>query len=204
MTSKQRNFFFADLWPKACRRQGWTGAVEMEVKRRFVVLQATTALHREAPCKGQPTERMSLCNQAQLTAVFDAVKLLIDPNSLKKARAAANPAEAADADECRRLVWKIREAAKRDEVTLNDAYIQKIAAYDCRAAQVTVWTDLPAESLRRVLIHVNKRANEKDPDVQPRGPRQPKAAVEETTDYQMKPFKLFTPRSQAETVDTPY
>ena len=41
MTAKQRSFFFADLWPQACRAQGWTGAVGCEVKRREVIRQAT-------------------------------------------------------------------------------------------------------------------------------------------------------------------
>ena len=192
MTPKQRNFFFADLWPKACRAQGWTGSVECEIKRRFVTLQATTKLHAEVPRMRPPTDRMSKCDQDQLTAVFNFVKLLGNPNSVKHARAAENPAEAKAADDCARLLFRIRESMKRGNY--NYAYVQQIAAWDCREAQVSDWTRLPLESLRRVLIHLNNRANAKDPNVNQRGSRQGKAPAEEQKVYHMRPAKKFEPK----------
>lgn len=197
MTARQRSYFFGTLWPQACRVQGWVGETAREVKRREIVLAATTKLHAEVPRMKKPTDSMSACDQDQLTAVFNHVKHLADPLNLQKAIAAENPGQAAALDECNRLLFKIREGMKRGDY--NYAYVQKIADWNCRSEQVADWQTLPAEALRTVLIHLNDRANAKDPDVEPRGPRR-KAPRDERTVYQMRPARKFVPKEKPQPV----
>jgi len=199
MTPKQRSYFFADLWPKACRVQGWTGKVDQEVKRRAVVYAATSKLRAEVKGMKPATERMSECDQDQLTAVFNAVKLLIKPLDLKAARRVENPAEVVTQDKRERLIFKIQEGMKRGDY--NYAYVQKIADWNLRKDQVADWMSLSEEELKTVLIHLNNRANEKDPNVQRRGSR-PRPAKEDQTVYQMRPPRKFVPKPKPVLVPT--
>jgi hypothetical protein len=176
MTKPQRDLFFGRLWPKACRVQAWTGELNCEVKRREVVLKATTEWHDEVPKSPVGTDRMSECNQDQLTAVFNYVKWLADPANLGKARTVANPVQAKIDNDCRQVIFCI------NQLGFTTAYIQRIAAWDCREAQVADWTGLPKESLQRVLIHLTTRRNQKQHRTEP----------DQVIDYQMKPRKIFS------------
>jgi len=180
MTLKQRNYFFGALWPKACRVQGWTGALACEVKRREMVLQATTKLHAEVPKMRRPTDSMSECDRDQLTAVFNYTKWLGDPENLAKTMDIANLVEAKQSDDGRQVIWKI------NELGFTSGYIQRLAAYDCRVAQVSNWTDLPVAALKRVLIHATQRQHDKARSVERR--------EHDVVDYQMRPSPPTKPK----------
>lgn len=133
MTDAQRAKFFGDWWPACCEAQGWDA--KSEKVRRAHILEAT---------KGA-TDRMSLCSQAQLTAIFQLTWFKTNPISLDAALPVANPAEALEQDEQRRAV-----VALAGKGLLVDEIV-RITAPLCRKHHVSDWQRLPSKVLKSVM-----------------------------------------------------
>lgn len=192
MTPAQQVHYRRDLWPKACRAQGWhlLSDAAREAKRREVTLKVSN---------GRTDSTSKINNVGECTALFRYLEALINKTSLYAARAVANPEHEAAADACRRTLYVIDGICRK--AGFADAYIREIAAWDCREAQVSDWRRLPLESLKRVLIHLNQRKNDKDPDVRQTGPRRRKAKSEKVV-YQMRPRTTFQPKPKPVLVPT--
>ncbi len=193
MTEKQRRYFFRALWPECCAVKGWQGT---DAERHAVTLEATTELALAVPGGPKPTGSMSACTQDQLTAVFNLVKWYADPDNLDKARPVANPAEAKAQDECKRLVWKIREAANRDKVTLNDAYISRSRRGIARGPGVGVGNPPCRVAPARAHPHQQSREQERPRRASARANRanRPMPTEDEQTVYVMSP-RRSSPRT---------
>jgi hypothetical protein len=133
MTDAQRAKFFGTWWPACCEAQGWDP--KSEKHRRSLVHEAT---------KGA-TDRLSLCTQAQLTAVFELTWHKTKPDSLDEAIPVANPELAAEQDEQRRCVFALlKKGIMRPE-------IERIAAPLCRRHRVGNWELLPSKVLKEMM-----------------------------------------------------
>jgi hypothetical protein len=133
MTDNQRKKFFKIWWPACCEVQGWDH--KSEKRRREFVFEAT---------KGA-TDRLSLCTQAQLTAVFQLCWHKSNPDSLNEAIPVANPEQAAEADEQRRCVFALLKKG------LTRPAIERIAAPLCRKHRVGNWERLPSKVLKEMM-----------------------------------------------------
>jgi hypothetical protein len=133
LTKKQRDSFFGTWWPDCCEVQGWDS--KSEAVRRAHVLEAT---------KGA-TDRMSLCSQAQLSAIFQLTWFKTNPNSLDAALPVANPEQAREDDDRRRAVV----ALSRKGLMLEE--IARIAAPFCRKHHVSDWQRLPSSVLKSMM-----------------------------------------------------
>jgi hypothetical protein len=133
ITAAQRASFFSKWWPACCEVQGWDP--KSETVRRAHILEAT---------KGK-TDRMSLCSQAQLTAIFQLTWFKTNPNSLNAAIPVANPEEALEADEQRRAIFSLSGKG------LTTEEIAKIAAPLCRKHHVSDWQRLPSKVLKSIM-----------------------------------------------------
>jgi hypothetical protein len=133
LTEKQRASFFGTWWPKCCEVQGWDD--KSEKRRREFVFEAT---------KGA-TDRLSLCTQPQLTAVFQLCWHKSNPDSLNEAIPVANPEQAAEEDEQRRCVFALLKKG------LTRPAIERIAATPCRRHRVGNWERLPSKVLKEMM-----------------------------------------------------
>jgi hypothetical protein len=154
MNKNQRDEYWGHLWPEAMSAQGWDHerADAQDRLRRALTLEASA----------NATDSITQLSEDQITMLWGLLKHYADPLNLGMAKAAANPGEAVDEGRRRRYVYKIKGLG------LGDGYIQRVAGWDCREAQVRHWTRLPIElrgpgstGLRRVLVHLTQRANEK-------------------------------------------
>ena len=143
LTKNQRNAFFGEWWPKCCEVQGWDD--KSEKRRRDFVLEATTELYHQVPNMPYPTDRLSLCTQDQLTAVFKLTWHKTKPDSLNEAIPVANPEQAAEEDAQRRCVFALMEKG------LTRPAIERIAAPLCRRHRVGNWERLPSRVLKEMM-----------------------------------------------------
>ena len=199
MTPAQRAKFFGTWWPDCCEAQGWED--KSEKLRREFVLEATTALRRDVPSAPTPTERLSLCTQGQLSAVFKLAwfktKNAGASADLNSAIDSANPAEANERDEQRRAVVALSDKG------LTQAEIARVLTPICRKHGVGDWQRLPSKALKEVMhwkqfqpAEIARRRNTVL--------SMPLGVVSDTVvEYQMKPFKKFTPAVR-ETAENPY
>jgi len=156
LTDAQRARFFGEWWPACCEVQGWDP--KNENVRRAHILEAT---------KGA-TDRMSLCSQAQLTAIFQLTWFKTNPNSLSAALPVANPEEAREADAQRRAIF----ALSHKGVTVEE--IARIAAPLCRKHHVSDWQRLPSSVLKSMMhwkqfqpAEIKRRHTTSLPSIQP-------------------------------------
>lgn len=143
LTDAQRASFFGKWWPACCEVQGWDH--QSEKLRREFVLEATTKFHREVPGAPTPTNRLSLCNQKQLSAVFKLTWHKTKPDSLNEMMPIANPEEAAEADEQRRAVFALSSKG------LTTDEIARITTPLCRKYRVGDWQRLPSSVLKGIM-----------------------------------------------------
>src|SRR6187402_403517 len=129
MSPAQRAHYFRDLWPAACRRQGWS--VKDDAMRRDATLTATGVKSTGA------------LDQDGITKLFRFLELLADPDELNKAIPVANPEDEQEQDRRRRLQYAIRRLG------FVDAYIDKCATGLCRAQGASSWTELNAGNLEK-------------------------------------------------------
>jgi hypothetical protein len=149
MTRRQQVYYRGELWPAACRVQGWDPADDE--KRRAVTRQAARKINPNSQC----TSTTHL-NQDQITALFKLLVALANPDDVAAQRASENPVETKELDERKRLIHVIDELCKK--AGFHRHYVRAIAHWNMRQAQVSEWEDLPADKLRRLLITVESRA----------------------------------------------
>jgi hypothetical protein len=181
VTRFQQTRYRKELWPAACVAQGWhlLPAAEQEAKRRAVTLEAS---------KGRTDTTADLNTTDQCDALFRKLEALARPDDLTAvARDLDIVREKIDGDR-RRLLHVIAQLG------FEDAYVQRIAAWDCRECQVSDWKRLPvvlkgpkSAGLRRVLVHLTKRRHEKENA----------AGRDQVRVYQMRPRRKFQPREVA-------
>lgn len=141
MTPGQRKNYRGNLWPAACKAQGWD--VKDEKRRQQVNLEAVGEVS---------TSEM---DNDQVTLLFDHLKWLADPYDFDKAMPAANPELGWQANRRRQLLYRINRTATRRG--LSPEYLVTITAGKCRKYKAASWQDLPLPQLLDVSMTVSAR-----------------------------------------------
>lgn len=145
MTPRQRSMYFGELWPAACKVQGWS--VKDEHRRKCVTFGATAE------------ESTSALDQDQITLLFNKLKALADPQNFDKALADADPAAALEENKRKQLIWRIEKAAANVPGDV-ESWLAELATGKCAKHNVREWRKLPTPELLRFSFTVESRTTE--------------------------------------------
>jgi hypothetical protein len=173
MNASQRKTYFGNLWPAACKAQGWL--VKDEDRRREVTNQATGK------------DSTSKLTEAQITLLFNKLKQLANPADFDLAYADANPEIALEEHKRGQIIWRIENSTAKAGLT--EAWLEDISARKCATHAVKHWRQLPTVELVKLSMTVESRTSDEVKDRRAKKQQPRAAAVQDTcTDGIVMPF----------------